>query len=534
MSTATTQPGKSPKIKRLPLRDLGLNNLVAVPYILSISEPLHTALRVGMRQVEIIPAQYGLSNSYTINGTTATAYEFMYGKKPSHLISYAIHALQHSLLTEGEDIFKAIYDPHAEFHKHTADAAPVDTASLTQLSLDSPEQFAMAWTKFEGLDEIAKPYLPDFVASLTDADAATKQFWPTIGNHSFVHNFIVLEKIRDAQAESIKQRFGDAWGSEGMEASYKEGNLFALDLTVFDAIASTAKTASGRYTHATFTVLRRDPKTKALEPVAVWISGKNVDGRPRIYTRAKATSGAWLYALQAVKVSVTVCGIFLRHVYLWHVVPATMQMTMYNTLPTKHPVYQLMAPQSKYTIALDETLLLLWQAGKPSSSLDTALQYLKLCDEFAKDRGFYDDDPKVAIERLGLREEEFSTASPWDGYATVKDSLELWDATEKYADTCVDTIYQDDAAVAKDQALQAWIAASGSVDQGNVQGLEPLKANRRSSGSSPVFSFASSRTAGRIWCSPLSSSTCSRPTFLCASRDETFPNPTPRWIRNSC
>jgi len=259
-----------------------------------------------------------------------------------------------------------------------------------------------------------------------------------------------------------------------MEATYQDGNLYALDLTVFDAIASTAPTASGRYTHATFTVLRRNAQTKALEPIAIWISGKNVDNRPRIYTRSKATPGAWLYALQAVKVSVTVCGIFLRHVYLWHVVPATMQMTMYNTLPTEHPVYQMMAPQSKYTIALDETLLLLWQAGKPSSSLDTALQYLRLCDEFAKDRNFFDDDPKVAIERLGLREDDFSTVSPWDGYATVKDSLELWDATEKYAAACVDTIYPDDSAVANDSALQAWIAASASVDQGNVRGLESL------------------------------------------------------------
>jgi hypothetical protein len=151
-----------------------------------------------------------------------------------------------------------------------------------------------------------------------------------------------------------------------------------------------------------------------------------------------------------------------------------MQMTMYNTLPTDHPVYEMLAPQMKYTIALDETLLLLWQAGKPSSSLDTALEYLRLCDEFAKDRRFYDDDPKVAIGRLGLREEDFSAASPWDQYATVKDSLELWDPTEKYAGTCVDTIYTDDAAVANDGALQAWMAAASSVDQGNVQGLEPL------------------------------------------------------------
>src|SRR5690242_14473910 len=107
MGAPFMRQGKS-QIKRLPLSDIGLNNLVAVPYILNFEEPLHTAMRVGARQVGILPAQYGLSTQYTINGKTATAYEFMYGKKPSHLITAALGVLQHSLLTEGEDLFKSI------------------------------------------------------------------------------------------------------------------------------------------------------------------------------------------------------------------------------------------------------------------------------------------------------------------------------------------------------------------------------------------------------------------------------------------
>src|SRR5262245_50937733 len=89
---AARQAKRPDPIKRLPLRDVGLNNIVAVPYVLSLSEPIHTTLRLGMKEVEILPAKHGFSNSYTVNGVTATAFEFMYGKTPSQLFSQAINA----------------------------------------------------------------------------------------------------------------------------------------------------------------------------------------------------------------------------------------------------------------------------------------------------------------------------------------------------------------------------------------------------------------------------------------------------------
>ena len=432
---------------------------------------------MGSKEAEIIPAKYGFTDEYTIKGKTATAYEFMYGKKPSHVLSYAIAALRHTLVTEGEGALKSIYHPQAS-DGHEAPPAPVDPASLTHLSLDSPEQFAMGWTQYQGIRVLAEPYLAGLVSSLTSADEATKQFWPTLARYSFVHNFIVLEKLRGPQVNAARSRFGAAWDAEGMESLSGEGRLYALDLTILDCVASPSDNAAGRYTHATYTILRQDPESKALEPVAIWVSGKCVDGQPRIYTRTKATPGSWLYALQAVKVSITVHAIWLRHAYLWHVVPGTMQMTMENSLPASHPIYRLLAPQSKYTIAFNELLLLFWGIVAPPTSVSKPIQFLQLANEFAKGRGFFDDDPKVVLERLGLRQEDFSRAEPWDQFVVVKDLLQLWDDTAQYVDACVDATYADDGAVAHDQGLQAWIAASSAVEQGNIRGLEPLESRR--------------------------------------------------------
>lgn len=207
-----------------------------------------------------------------------------------------------------------------------------------------------------------------------------------------------------------------------MEALYNEGRLYALDMTILDCVSSPGDNASGRYTHATFTVLRQDAQSKALEPIAIWISGKNVDGRPRVYTRKNASPGAWLYALQAVKASIF-HAIWLRHAYLWHVVPGTLQATMNSTLAPSHPIYRLLAPQSKYTVAFNEVLLLFWNIIAPPTSVARPFQFLQLANEFAKDRGFFDNDPKVELDNLGLREQDFTQTEPWDRYSVVKDLL---------------------------------------------------------------------------------------------------------------
>jgi hypothetical protein len=67
--------------------------------------------------------------------------------------------------------------------------------------------------------------------------------------------------------------------------------------------------------------------------------------------------GAWLFALQAAKTSVTLYGIWLGHVYHWHIVTAAMQRTMYDMLPQGHDIYQLLQAQSNYLIGFDSVLL---------------------------------------------------------------------------------------------------------------------------------------------------------------------------------
>ncbi|HEU4656312.1 MAG TPA: lipoxygenase family protein, partial [Capillimicrobium sp.] len=193
-----------------------------------------------------------------------------------------------------------------------------------------------------------------------------------------------------------------------------------------------------------------------------------------VFARGRATDGAWLYALQAAKTSITVFGVWLGHVYHWHLVTAAMQMAMFNTLPAAHPVRQLLAPQSKYLIPFDQALLSLWPDIAPPTSLSSGDELLELANAYAAGRSFFDDDPKPTLERLGLRAADFTARTRWDRYPVVGRLLEVWDLVEAYVGACVEASYRSDAAVAADEDLQRWIATASAPDGGNVRGLPAM------------------------------------------------------------
>ena len=126
-------------------------------------------------------------------------------------------------------------------------------------------------------------------------------------------------------------------------------------------------------------MLVQDPATKALTPELIRVAGG--DNQPTIFNRRGSTTpSAWVYALQAAKVSVTVYGIWLGHVYQWHLVTAAMLMTMFENLSAKNPARRLLEPQSSYLIPFDDVLLMGWGslAEVPPTSIATGWQFLEL------------------------------------------------------------------------------------------------------------------------------------------------------------
>ena len=463
-NAAAAVPSTTGAIPQMPLRTM-YPHLPAVP--VDVAGAIDTLARLKIRAEQTLQAVQGLNQRFRINGKTRTAYAFLYGGMSAPSQIEALDELTKSLRERPGEASAEV-----QRRARRRDAAAPTIGTSTPLSLDSPEQFSIGWTTFPNVYETGLKSLPEWASSLTDADSATQQFWPMIAEHGDGFNLIISQRVTNATAGSLRRQFGTAWTSQ-VRAALAAGNLYVIDLSLFESLRAQTVNGAPRFTPATVTLLTRNPRTKSLTPVAIIVSGHQGSGRT-LYRRATATDGAWLYALQAAKTSVSVYGIWIGHVYHWHLVTAAMQMTMLNTLPTSHPVYKLLAPQSRFAIQFDDVLLAAWSAIAPPTSLTSGGDLLALANDFANGRSYFDDDPTTTVQQLGLRRADFTAKTAWDKYPVVGRLLSMWDLVSTYVNTFVETTYASDGAVAADSNLQTWIATAGSSNPttgGNVQGL---------------------------------------------------------------
>jgi hypothetical protein len=467
---AAQAAGPPGPIGQLPLQ-ASYPNLPALP--VDPAQALETISKLTVRAEQIVQATQGLTARITLGGVTRTAYSLLYERPSSPAMHDAERAFAGMRRARSRSAVGRTFAERLQAQDRAQRAAVVAAAAhgaSKPLSLEHPQQFAMSWTTLPDVQQTGAPFLAEWTASLTDAASATRQFWPMIAQHGLGFNLLLPERVSRARARSLRSgAFGAIWERE-LQRPFAGGDLYAIDMSRFEALSPQSVGGAERFTPATITLLTRDPRTRNLMPVAIAVSG--ADGRSRrLFSAASATDGAWLYALQAAKVSITVFGIWLGHVYPWHLVTAAMLMTMLNTLPAGHPILQLVAPQSGSLIGFDDVLLGAWPQIAPPTSLSTATQFLALADDYAAGRSYFDDDPATTLTALGVRERDFTQTTPWDRYPIAGQTLALWELVADYVGTCVRASYGSDTAVARDSSLQAWIRTAGASAQGNVRGL---------------------------------------------------------------
>jgi hypothetical protein len=173
-----------PDIFKLPLRLLGLKDIPAVP--VDLAGVVETLIKLDVRAKETQQAIQGLTGTYTIGETTALAYRFLFGDQAAdEAVADARERLRGVLsanplaagktftdkvLEEGDDLFGLARAPAQRM------------GELTALSLDRPEQFSISWTCLPDVVSVGKPFLSRFAGSLSDAERATADFWPTIAD----------------------------------------------------------------------------------------------------------------------------------------------------------------------------------------------------------------------------------------------------------------------------------------------------------------------------------------------------------------
>ncbi len=436
-------------VQRVPLSFFGMGpfaNLPAVPY--RLWDFWRTSGSLLRKSTQFGQAIAGLSTTWTIAGRDENAYTHMG-------MSYK------TPLGRAQDL-------------------------RTQRPLEEPEHFKMSWTTFGDAfqtyqDAEQEGRLPNWPETLDTPARATEEFWPTIANFGMAYNLIIPERIDPSDA-TLKDDVGSEDWTDEMETPWASGLLYVIDMRVFSGLEANEVNFKPRFTPSTLTLLERtqgpaegDDKWR-MTPIAVRVR----DSQQSQWVQYVQTDPAWLYGLQAAKASITVYGIWLGHVYQWHVVTAAMQMTMFQRLPPLHPVRQILGRQSDHLIGFDQFLLINWNIAPPTS-ITTSGQCRSLLNTFAAGRNFHTDDPPNAKARLGFDRDDFTSdpdpADPtapvedWDQYRIMGYAEELFDAASAYVTTVVNAFYPTDQLVAMDAPLQKWIKASGDPNQGNVRGL---------------------------------------------------------------
>ncbi|GAA3637809.1 lipoxygenase family protein [Flavivirga jejuensis] len=456
-------------IPKLPLRLLGFVNIPAVPF--QLKEIPKTLLRLGLRANATTQAKWGLNNFYQIDENDENGYSYLYGRGKN--VEVAAEDARQSLKSDLEksvvsvELTSSKLKSRLSTNKHLKASNNEDP--ITLLSLTHPEQFTMSWTTFNGVYDNAQKFLPEMIGTMTDVDIANKAFWPTIAKHGFAYNLLILKKVEGATLVSdYKKAFGSAWTSD-IEKLQQDGLLYAIDLRMYSSLPVSEVKGSPRYTPATLTLLAQNTD-KSLQPIAVLLVHPN-ENDTTIYSFGVCTNGSWLYALIAAKTSITLYGIWMGHVYHWHIVSAALLMTLNNNVEETHPLRVFMAPHSEFIIPFNDTLLLLWKNIAPPTSVSSAEQFLKMTDDFAKGRTFLQDDPGTTLKNNGIKMSDFSDKTDWDQFPIAGELLSVFNAVGKYVTVFVQQTWATDADVVEDKQLQAWIASSSNPEDGNVAGI---------------------------------------------------------------
>ena len=468
-----------------------------------LDEVLDTLNKLIARGQYLIQSKDGLSIQYTLNNITATAERFMLGTEEqvqqaadlrglltliesflSKVFTSALHAgrIASALTDLRAKVERRLAHPASPYVAASAGAASASAATVTvridpsgadpdysAFTLEDPAQYAMTWSTFEDAYRNGFPHVAEYSAAITDAREATRQFWLTLRSSALPYNLFVLRKLTSATALPFQNNFGPAWLPEYSDL-LGNGRLYGIDMTIFSGFDPQQDTnGTLRFTPSTMAVLAMDDR-KNLSPIAVYVAApQNINGA-QTYVQS---SPAWIYALLAVKTSLTVHGIWLGHVYTQHIVTAAMQMATLNTLPPGNIIYQLLAPQSQYTISFDLVLLLAWSNLSPPTSISDSGKFLTLCNKFSATHDFFSTDPANTLAELNLDPADFTDPSiddqPWNLYPNVQKVLQIYQMTADYVGAVVDAGYATDAAVAADTDLANWISAASGA--GNVAGL---------------------------------------------------------------
>ncbi|MFI5301336.1 MAG: lipoxygenase family protein, partial [Polyangiales bacterium] len=260
--------------------------------------------------------------------------------------------------------------------------------------------------------------------------------------------------------------FTRAIGSaDSLDAARAEGRLFLADWAALEGIP--AGVGDGRNKHlAAPLALFVNRLGVGLRPVAIQCAQTPVAGAAPL---TPDDGVAWQIARAIVQAADCNLQEIFFHLGRAHFLVEAFAVATLRQLAPQHPIATLLAPHFEGTLAInDAARTKLCVAGGQMETLLAPTREAALALSRSAIETFRFDDDRLPNE---LARRGVADASVLADYPFRDDARLIWDAIDAFARAYVALYYEDDAAVANDTELAAWVDEIRSNDGGRVRGF---------------------------------------------------------------
>ena len=260
-----------------------------------------------------------------------------------------------------------------------------------------------------------------------------------------------------------EDRFSAAAGGLSLRGALGAGRVFLCDYAVLDGLPAGPLPTGAREVWAPRCLLVA--ADGALMPVAIQCG----QGAHPVFTPADPEWAMAKIVVGSADLNYHEMGV---HLGLMHFVVEGLAVAAKRQLASNHPIRVLLEPHLQFTLAInDATRSILFAPGAYAEKVlaptvaGSITLARRVIDQLDFDRGGHGDD----LARRGLDDRDVLPDHPYRD-----DGALSWAAIEQFVGDYVALYYRDDAAVALDPELRAWLAEAGAPRGGGVRGLGPV------------------------------------------------------------
>ncbi|XDV49700.1 hypothetical protein PO909_018902 [Leuciscus waleckii] len=324
---------------------------------------------------------------------------------------------------------------------------------IKNLGLNKPKSlFQSSWTDIEDFQEI-------FMTIKNPVSEYVMQNWKKdfMFGYQFLNgcNPVMISKCTNLPDEfAVTQEMVKDSLDRGLtlQEELKEGNVYIADYAILEGVRANATDPNTQqYLSAPFCLLYKNSQNEIM-PIAIQLSRQTPSGEANTVFLPSDDHYDWMLAKMWVKSSDFNVHQLVTHLLRTHLTSEVFAIAMYRQLAAVHPVYKLLIPHVRYTIAIN-----------------TAAREKLICEDGIFDKANATGGTAIveviqkAMKTLTYKSLCFPEAMKARGvedlpnYYYRDDGMMVWEAVKSFVSDVVKICYGSDETVQEDKEIQAFV-----------------------------------------------------------------------------